>query len=143
MTQLSGSRMTQKLKRHEKSSGYCLCVICCYYFILFYTNMEEKIRSMCGQRDIRVSTAIRGLVDCNSTPVHQSYSYKTNISDWISPCESSFPSVRCHISQYGLFVFQGSFQRLPHGIVRHPRSNQIGFALCRGISSTLSNSSLS
>lgn len=75
--------------------------------------------------------------------MYWSYLDKANISDWISPCESSSPSKGCHVSQYGLFVFQGSFQQLPHSIVQHPSSNQIGIALCRGISSSLSNSSLS
>lgn len=60
--------------------------------------------------------------------MHQSYSHKTNISDWLSPCESSSPLEGCHISQYGLFAAQGSFQQLPYNIVQHPSSNQIGFA---------------
>lgn len=63
--------------------------------------------------------------DCyqNELPYHfmqESYIKYSNISDGISPCESSSPSAGCHVSQHSLFVFQGSFQQLRHSIAQHP-----------------------
>lgn len=43
--------------------------------------------------------------------MQESYSYKPNVSDWISPCECPTASVGCHISQQSLLVLQDSFQQ--------------------------------